>query len=58
MSTPPKPKPSISRCRAARQSARAMPNSACTAGSITDTTYMPLLPTVMIRSVRARRTTA
>jgi hypothetical protein len=32
-----------------------MPNSACTAGSTTATTYMPLLPTVMTSIVTTSR---
>ena len=36
-------------------SARVTPKSACTAGSITDTTYMPAEPTVINNSVASRR---
>ena len=36
-------------------SARLTPNSACTAGSTTDTTYMPLLPNSISSKVVSKR---
>ncbi len=55
---PPRPKPIISSVYGSEASARATPNSACTAGSTTDTTYITLEPTVISASVTARRVQA
>jgi hypothetical protein len=55
---PPTPKPIISAVYGNEASARAMPNSACTAGSTTEITYMPLEPTVMISKVTTSRNAA
>ena len=55
---PPMPKPTISSVYGSDASARAMPNSACTDGSTTETTYIPLLPIVISNSVTTSRATA
>jgi hypothetical protein len=55
---PPRPKPSISSVYGSEASERATPNSACTAGSTTATTYMPLEPMVIRPSTAARRVQA
>jgi hypothetical protein len=54
MNTPPMPKPTISSVYGSDASARAVPNSACTLGSTTATTYIELLPIV----ISARATTS
>ena len=58
ISTPPRPKPTIISVYGSDASARATPNSACTDGSTTATTYMPLLPIVISASVTVRRVQA
>ena len=58
MIRPPMPKPIISSEYGIAASARATPNSACTAGSVTGTTYMPQAPTVISASVTTRRAAA
>ena len=55
---PPTPKPIISSVYGSEASARAMPNSACTDGSTTETRYMPLEPTVISSSATTSRVTA
>jgi len=55
---PPRPKPTSIHVYGIEASARATPNSACTAGSTTATTYMPLAPTVISSSATARRIAA
>ena len=52
------PKPIISSEYGIEASARATPNSACTAGSTTGTMYMPHAPMVMSASVTIRRAAA
>ena len=52
---PPMPKPIISSVYGSDASARATPNSACTAGSTTATTYIALLPTVIRTRARTKR---
>ena len=49
------PKPTISSVYGSEASARAMPNSACTAGRTTATTYIALLPIVISASATTRR---
>ncbi len=58
ITTPPRPKPTISSVYGSDASARAMPNSACTLGRTTATTYIALLPTVISVIAMARRTQA
>ena len=55
MKTPPMPKPTIISVYGSEASARATPNSACTLGSTTATTYIALLPIVISASATARR---
>ena len=55
MINPPRPNPIISIEYGIEASARAMPNSACTDGSITGTMYIPVAPIVPSASAIARR---
>ena len=52
---PPKPKQTIVSVYGSDASARAMPKSACTAGSATTTLHMPAPPTVDSSSAMSRR---
>ena len=58
MSNPPTPNPIMSSEYGMTASARATPNSACTAGSTTGTMYMPHAPIVVSASVTTRRAAA
>ena len=58
MTTPPSAKPSIVSVNGSDASARATPNSACTAGSATTTDHMPTPPTVETSMVAPRRSHA
>jgi hypothetical protein len=58
MKTPPTPKPTISSVYGSDASARALPNSACTLGKTTATTYIALEPIVISTSATARRVQA
>ena len=55
---PPMPNPIIRDAYGIEAAPRATPNSACTAGNTTGTTYMPLAATVMMTSVTASRAAA
>ncbi len=55
MKSPPTPKPIIVSVYGSEASARATPNSACTAGSTTTTTYMLAPLMVITTSATARR---
>ena len=58
ISTPPHAKPSIASVNGSEASARATPNSACTAGSTTGTDHMPTVPMVPSTTATASRNQA
>ena len=58
MKMPPTPKPTMSSVYGSDASARATPNSFCTAGKTTAMTYIALLPIVISASATARRVQA
>ena len=55
IATPPNAKPIMARVNGSEASARATPNSACTAGSTTGTDHMPTLPTAPSTTAAASR---
>ena len=55
VTTPPRPKPSMTKVKASEAAPRVAPNSACTTGSATTTDHMPTLPIEPITRASASR---
>ncbi len=58
ITTPPQANPIIASVKGSEASARATPNSACTAGSTTGTDHMPTLPMVPSTTAATSRSQA